>query len=444
MTQTRADVPERFRLSLTDELFMHIDKPASPFSVQLELRVNQRLDAQKLAGALLTASTLHPMARVALAPYKPSDKFYVWEQAELLDYIPLQERECSSEEDLDLARSELHSASVSLEQAPPFRCLLVHTDGGDYVMINMSHAVSDGVGEYRFLTSVMRAYAGVPDPQPALDFISARDLSGLFGSRKLRERLNRITRLLEILGTAITPPARIAKDGDSQQGGVAFVPVRFSEQETARLHTLRSGQSTLNDVLIALLHQAIARWNRAHGQKDGRISVMMPMNARPNEWRHELVSNLSLWVNVISRPEHQGNFSSLLEVVSKQTRNLKDRGTAGLLVDLLHEIRGLPVWIKQALPSLLPLSGHRIVDTTVLNNLGRLPPILPAENSLKITEAWFSSPCRLPMGLSVGAATLDDQLRLSFRYSLRQFDREGAWAFVENFLDGLAAELAIQ
>ncbi|MGB1221420.1 MAG: hypothetical protein ACPG43_07760, partial [Alcanivoracaceae bacterium] len=221
MTQTRADVPERFRLSLTDELFMHIDKPASPFSVQLELRVNQRLDAQKLAGALLTASTLHPMARVALAPYKPSDKFYVWEQAELLDYIPLQERECSSEEDLDLARSELHSASVSLEQAPPFRCLLVHTDGGDYVMINMSHAVSDGVGEYRFLTSVMRAYAGVPDPQPALDFISARDLSGLFGSRKLRERLNRITRLLEILGTAITPPARIAKDGDSQQGGVA-------------------------------------------------------------------------------------------------------------------------------------------------------------------------------------------------------------------------------
>lgn len=439
-----ADAPETLQFSLLDELFYHLETPENPFTNQMEVRVNQRLDGSQLAEALLTAMRLHPLVRARMAPWSASDRHYRWEIPDVPAQVPLFEMTCADEAALDEARSQLHSQGLSLQDGGPLRCLLAHCDDGDYLMINCSQAVSDGIGVYRFVTSVLRAYAKVPDPQTTQTLADVRDLAGRFGSRSLRERINRIGRLVEILGTAITPPRRIAGEGGSDEPGLGFVPVRFNREQTARLHTLRRDGATLNDVLQALLHQAIAQWNREHGTSDGRVSVMMPMNTRQADWRYEIVSNLSLWVNVVSRPEDQTSFDTLLQRIAAQTSRLKERGTAGLLIDLLNDISALPVRIKQRLPALLPLTGHRIVDTTILNNLGRLENPLPDKHKLQVRELAFSSPCRSPMGLSVGAATLDEQLRLSFRYQNQQFSNDGAWAFVEHFLDNIQRELGSQ
>ena len=437
-------LPEQMPFSLLDELFFHLDTEESPFNTQLEVRLRERLDGGRLGEALLTAMGLHPLMAARMAPWQPQDSVYYWLFPGLDRESPLREVECPDETALHAVRSGLHSDAMELTRSYPFRCVLAHTDDGDYLMLSASHAATDGTGLYRFLASILRAYAKVPDPQPQLDLMAVRDLAGQFGSRNLRERLNRITRLLEILGTAITPPVRIAPEGGGQFVGLGFAPLHFNREQSARLQSLRTAGTTLNDVLQSLLHRTIRQWNNDHGKPDGRISIMMPMNTREPDWRWEIASNLSLWVNVVTRGDTDEGFAALLENVSGQTRRLKERGTAGLLIDLLNDIKKLPVWLKQRLPGLLPLTGHRVVDTTVLNNLGRLPPALPPGQGPAITELVFSSPCREPMGLSVGAATLDDQLRLSFRYNYQQFGDDAAWAFAELFLDTLQRELASQ
>lgn len=435
----RANIPERFPFSLTDELFYHIDRPETPFSIQMEARVNTTLDADRLREAIATAMTQHPMLHAEIAPWSAREKGYYWQIGDELPSAPLDIVTVKDEAELMRARKHLQSVSVSLDKAPPFRCQLARHEGGDYLMINTSHIASDATGAYRFLSSVLRAYARLPDPQPELDFVETRNLVNHFGSKKITERLNRVRRLINILGTSLSAPARIAEDSAEGSDGVSILPLQLSEKETARLQDLRLDGSTINDVLQTLMHQTIARWNKDHQQRCGRISLMMPMNTRPPERRFELASNLSLWVAVQSRQHDRSSFQALLKHIHQQTAMLKEHGTAGLLIDLLHEIRSLPLWLKKWLPNLLPMTGNRFVDSSVLHNLGHLPSPLPASSKLQVTEMWFSPPCRLPMGLAIGAATFNQRLHLAFRYSHHQFNATSAEAFSALFLDTLAA-----
>lgn len=429
-------LPERIPLNIYDELLLHLDKPGSPLSLQMEVRVNGHLDEARLTRAIRAAADHHPMVRASLVPHKPSDTQFFWQIQDALELVPLRIIECCDEESLHEARTALHSLSVPLAEAPPFRCALAHCgEQGDFFMINMNHTVCDSVGLYSFMVSILRAYAGVHDPVSGVDFIRARNGAPETVPAKFADHLARISRLLEVIGTTLKPPARIAADGMEDDTGISFMPVRFSAAQTRRLQTLRHNGATINDLLATALHLAIERWNADHDQSTGRISMIMPMNTRDEPFRNDIASNLSVWVNVISRASDRADFEQLLGAITRQTASLKETGTMGLLIDLMREVRGLPAWIRQAVPGLLPLTGNRIASTTVLGNLGHARMPLPGDSSLTLKELWFSPPCRMPMGLSLGAVTLNDHLHLSFRYHRQQFSREGAWAFAETFLD---------
>lgn len=430
-------LPKRFALNLYDELLLHLDQPASPLGLQMEIRVSGHLDETRLTGAIRTAARKHPMSRVSLVPHAAGDSEYFWQLHDELEQVPLRIIQCCDEESLHEARSTLHSLPIPLAEAPPFRCALAHCgERGDFFMINMNSTVSDHIGLYRFMLSILRAYANISDPVSGQDFLAARRVGQEPDQHLLKDGIGRLTRVMEMLGSTLNPPARIAEDGgDQDQGGLGFMPVRFSSAQTRRLQTLRHGGATINDLLVTTLHMAIERWNTDHGQNTGRISMVMPMNTRGDGWRDEIASNLCMWVNVVSRASDREDFDSLLATITRQTSNLKESVTMAVLVDLMRELRALPAWIRQAVPALLPLTGNRIGSTTVLGNLGAIRMPLPMDGELALSELWFSPPCRMPMGLSLGALTLDDHLHLSFRYHRQQFHRESAWAFAEIFLD---------
>ena len=436
-------LPQRIPLSIYDELLLHLDTPGSPLSLQLEVRVGEHLDEARLVAAIRKASAHHPLMRASLAPYEDSDTGYFWQIRDELASVPLRVLTCCDEESLHEARSALHSLSVPLAEAPPFRCALAHCgEQGDFFMINMNHTVCDGVGLYSFMMSILRAYMGAPDPVSSLDVIQVRERE-LGGERaRFADHLARVSRLLSVLGSTLNPPARIAPDGQEDQGGLSFMPVRFNAEQTRRLQGLRHEGATINDVLATALHLAIEQWNQDHNQSTGRISMIMPMNTRGPAQREDVASNLSIWVNLISQADDRTDFQHLLQVLKRQTTHLKESGTMGLLVDLMHEMQGLPAWIRKVIPTLLPLTGNRIVSTAVLGNLGQARSPLAGDSSLTLKELWFSPPCRMPMGLSLGAVTLHDNLHLSFRYHRQQFSREGAWGFAEMFLDVLNRETA--
>lgn len=434
-------LPQHIPLSIYDELLLHLDRPSSPLSLQMEVRVSGHLDEARLITAIRTAADHHPLMRAALAPHSDTDTRYFWRIQDTLPSIPLRIITCCDEEALHEARSALHSLSVPLVEAPPFRCALAHCgEKGDFFMINMNHTVSDGVGLYSFMVSILRAYAGVDDPVRSLDVMQMRNREHDGGSARFADHLVRISRLLKVIGSTLNPPARIAADGQEDQTGLSFMPVRFSGEQTRRLQQLRHNGATVNDILATTLHLAIDEWNQAHDQRTERISMIMPMNIREAALRNNAASNLSVWVNLASQPDDRTDFRHLLGVLTQQTTELKETGTMGLLIDLMHEVRGLPAWIRKAVPGLLPLTGNRIASTTVLGNLGQARSPLPGNSDLALREMWFSPPCRMPMGLSLGAVTLHDHLHLCFRYHRQQFSREGAWSFAETFLDILNRE----
>lgn len=425
-----------FPFSVTDELFLHLESADEPFGLQLDLRFSGHLDRQKLEAAAYAAMQTHPLASVRQRPERSGDPHYEWELMERPDEDPLLVLECADDAAIEAARDSFYSRRLMLESAPPFRLLLARHPDGDWLFLKMSHAVTDAAGAYRFLQSVMRQYAGLNDTQPAdMDVIKARNISLEFGAKNLSEYIKRVSGLLAYLVDSVQIPTRITPHFGENGAGVAFVSHTFSASETEAMGQLRHGHGTTNDVLIALLHMTVERWNLSRHGKVGRITLMNAINFRPITWRQEGVGNFSLWVNVATRDHERRSFESALDAVIEQTQKLKSDEAAGLLVDLLEITHVLPSALRKNLTRLMPLTGSLVVDTAVLNNLGLVPDLPdPAGKAGRITAIRFSPPTHMPMGVAVGAITLRGELTITFRYRRAQFDKHAAEAFRDTFL----------
>jgi NRPS condensation-like uncharacterized protein len=71
-------------------------------------------------------------------------------------------------------------------------------------------------------------------------------------------------------------------------------------------------------------------------------------------------------------------------------------------------------------------------------NLGRLgdPPTFGGEAG-ETTEVWFSPPTRIPIGLSIDAATVSGRVHLVFRYPYRLFSEDAARRFAQTYVHQL-------
>jgi NRPS condensation-like uncharacterized protein len=140
----------------------------------------------------------------------------------------------------------------------------------------------------------------------------------------------------------------------------------------------------------------------------------MPVNLRPAEWSTEVVSNFASYL-AVGLPTSIDDLVTAVRAVSERTRQFKEQGAAGWLVDVLERGNALPVGLKRNLQNLLPLVQDRFVETTTLSNLGRLE--LPGFGEAgEVTEVWFSPPLLgEPIPLTVGVAGLGRQLFLAVR-----------------------------
>ncbi|MEL0028979.1 MAG: condensation domain-containing protein, partial [Perlucidibaca sp.] len=275
--------------NLLDQAFLNLDSPQEPWSVQLDMRVAGQVDPARLTQAFRAAMQSHPMTRGCLRPVSGYDTGYTWDIPDEVAQLPLEVVDVSGEGDLAQARARLQSHMVRLESSPPFAAMLARHPEGDYVMLNLSHVVGDGLSAFRLMTSVARHYAGEPDPVPDFDPLEKRDLTRLAGSRGFIERMRRLSLLIEHLWNSRTSPVRIrtrhAQDGAaSDLPGYGFVTLELSPTEAGQVMARREKPATINDMLLAGLILAIAEWNRREGGEQGRVSIMMPVNLRPKAW----------------------------------------------------------------------------------------------------------------------------------------------------------------
>jgi NRPS condensation-like uncharacterized protein len=346
---------------------------------------------------------------------------------------------CADEGALDAAREELLSDSVPMNQWPPLQALLAHHPAGDVLLLNVNHAASDGFSAVRVMESIAAAYADDGPPVPPLDFLAVNDLPVRPASKPVSavEAWYRI--VVERARDALANPARLQPDHPTDRDGYGYHFTRLSVADTQRVANVHR-QGTARNVMLAALHLAVGEWNLEHGTPGRRIGVLVPADLRPDDWPHEVVGNFSVTQRVsTSRRHRSGARAALKAITGQKTRNKRFRTGVALLAAL--ERNGLlPLWAKQSLVVLQPLTRNKEVDTAMLANVGWLaeaPSFGP--DAGETTAMWCSLPARAAHSLCIGAVVVAGRLHLTFRYPHRLFGAGAAQRFADSYVEHISA-----
>jgi NRPS condensation-like uncharacterized protein len=419
-------VAERARVTEEDELFLRLDRPGEPWSVHAEVWVGGKIDAERLQSALGAAMERHPMARASLS----GDG--AWEIAD--DVKPtLEIADCALEAELDRLRERVLASTPSLQDAPPFSLTLVRCPGRDALILNLNHGVGDGIGAFRLLASVLRAYAGEPDLLSDVDALRMRDLREFAGKRTVGDRLRRIRERSENRDKEEGPPVRVASATSRSEGVGGLHLLRLAPDQLERARARRRAPATFNDLLLASLAIAVRGWNEERGIAPAPILLTVPVNIRPSEWSGELIANLAATLAVSIPPDAQTDLDTAQRAVAERTQLLKEQDFA----EMLASGGVIPVWVRRLLGPLLPAPSEEPVETAVLSNVGR--PELPTRlgPDLPVQALWFSPPVRMPAGMALGIGASEAGLFVTLRYGPELFDADAAESFSARFLDAL-------
>jgi NRPS condensation-like uncharacterized protein len=187
---------------------------------------------------------------------------------------------------------------------------------------------------------------------------------------------------------------------------------------------------------MAALHLTIGDWNLQHGTPGRCISVLVPPNLRPPQWRQDTVGNFSVTARVSTTRRERASPAATLKAIAAQTARNQRTRTGVALIAALERADLLALWAKQSIVVLQPLTANRLLDTAMLSNLGRLdeaPSFGP--DAGETLELWFSTPARSPLSLCLGAVTVGGRLRLTFRYPRRVFSPDAARRFADCYRD---------
>ncbi len=428
---------ESARLNILDELYLHLDREQEPWTVHVEIRAQGRIEGPRLIEAVREAARRHPLARARLADGGPLTVGYRWEIGDELGELDLDEVSARDGAELAAARERLLSRPPRLDRPGPFALLLAHRPGGDTLVLSLHHAAGDGLSALRLMGSIARAYGGEEDPLPEVDPLGVRDVLAMASPGSLSERLSRARAGIDYLTRGLNMPSRVAPRGGEDRPGYGFELTSFAPDELAQVAARRAGGATVNDVLLAGLAVTIRRWNERLGADANWIYVMMPINLRPPHWRFEVVGNFASYVSVRLSSREHATLEQAIPAIAERTREIKEAGVAGLIVELFAPPRLLPSALKQRMQDLIPLTGNLAVDTSVLSNLGRIESVPGLGEAGAVRELWFSPPGRMPLGASFGAATLGGRLFLALRYRHAQFDAPAAGEFADLYRDTL-------
>ena len=303
--------PRRVSLGLLDKVAMVLERVGPSSGVNLFLRLQGPLDAERLAAAVLATFEQYPVLKARILQRRSRYFFDVShrrgppERQEVWCYRHLPASADGGAACRDFERWFVNQP-LDIMGGPHFNAALVRVSAEEHrLCLKISHTVCDGVGAVVLMRSLASHYlAGAPPAGVATE-------QGLLPSRSLGRVLGRVPARLYWrwakgrVGTARRPRGatpyliqNLAGYGAGDRGPrLGFEVLALGEEDLGILaRAARSLHAKLIEVAIGCALRALYRYNEARGVPPGTYRVGIPIDLRP----------------LAALPMELGNFSSTI------------------------------------------------------------------------------------------------------------------------------------
>ena len=421
-------------LSISDDFGLLLEGTNNPQNISFEVVMTGHLDVVRLQAAVASAVDAHTRMRARLVTREGGT--LQW-QIGKRQPVPVSLYACSAPSEMHEVRGRVLNDRMDIAHGS-LRVMILRDASHDCVLFAVHHAVCDGMGTLRFVTSVLRRYAGAPDPiEHATPLQPLPDPGNALSARK------RFAPLLEHLQPSLRQKrVAIASVGADLAHDNRFTFRTFDRDSLRRAREALCNSSrreetapTINDVLLSALHVAIERWNQRFGVVSELIAIVSPVNVRPAQHATEPLGNYSSALATATTPSERASLAEAARSVTRQTSAFKDWKTAHAMFRWMNRAPR-PTGVVR---SLARVAVSRSSGTAILSNLGHLEHSdFPLDlGALKVCDVRFAPPMPEGVGLAVGVAFVDGSCSLTFRYRASQFGASAA----EDFADLLCETL---
>jgi NRPS condensation-like uncharacterized protein len=237
-------------------------------------------------------------------------------------------------------------------------------------------------------------------------------------------------------------PARIFHDRAEPSGEVQFCSARIGPAELKRLKAKsNSVGGTVNDILMAACFRSIDQWNRRHGKRTKKISLLVPVDVGSPDLNGIICNQISYISFSASDRDRTDPARLLRRVISGRVRMLKERrGNIYSILYFAYALSCLPLVVVSILAKyvLFPLYADTVICTNPgVVTFGDCGETAAERGGFRVTDIEVIPFVFSIMGMNICALTFNGSLGIYIAYATSHFSHEKAEEFLALCLDEL-------
>lgn len=401
-----------------EQLMLVEERPGFPSCFFVECQVAGPLDEHRLCRAVAAAAARHPLVCSRVAGRSGRPRWLPPDVCPAVVWLPAAGDPWAP---LDLARESGVRLVVLAAGLDRYR-----------VVMQVHHAVCDGIAACEFFGDIWAVYAGL-EPRP---FARGRVGKSARGPAPAVPAAGTATR--DFAAFLPTPLVRRSLPEESLPDESALAPpyasVQFDAPFTARLRSAAARRgTTLNDVLVAAVMRSVVAWNAAAGRRGSNVRITMPVSLRPVGARGP-ADNAIGYAFLDRRAAECAELTGLASSIAAATRWILDTGAAAAFLDAVGWLARRPRMLR--LLTRLPLCFSSAVFSNVGDASRRMrsgtaqPDGRDAPGDVVIEGFLGVPPLRPRTRAAVGGTTYANALALTCLCVATPDGRAGAAAFL--------------
>ena len=415
------------KLTVMEQLLLAEDRPSYPWMVFFRLRFSGLLNETVARTAMLAVLTRHPLLISVIRNKSWGRAEWVAAENQVPDFQSIKR---TTGEDFPMC------SFLDLTKEIGLRVRFVTSSEKTEVVLQMHHAICDGLGALSFIHDWLIAYAleiGVDSAAIAFPKLDERRLRlrGKFGLtfwrflRMSRKQMLGLSGARDFFRNKPTPLISFAARAPSETVPIQYPAIlthHLSTEDTTRLVQASKHQGvTVNDLLIHSLLLGIGKWQRQNGVYDPNrcVRIMIPVSLRSQEDCSMPATNIVSSIFVDRCGADSDDPKRLLRSIHDQMQIIKQNGLGLTFIFSLHCKHRLPGGINKAVRS------EQCTISSILTNLGpilRHSP-LPQDGQgrlllgeLALEQFDFAAPLRPYLCASFAVTTYANRLGIGMHY----------------------------